>query len=165
MPFRGNDFHQHWRATVKGKVGMILLILQEAGRSGFPSPLEVGAEDVVVNILLWLKLAAELTGALVIGGGVAVTVFRLVLEFGKNRRTDYDKTRLMLARFLALGLELQLAADIIATAVAPSWNQVGKLGAIAVIRTGLNYFLAREVKEEQEAVARRGTGTTEASES
>lgn len=133
---------------------MVLLILQEVARSGFPSPGEVGAEETVVNIVLWLKLAAELTGVLVIGGGVAVTVFRLLLELSKNRRADYEKTRLLLARFLALGLELQLAADIIATAVAPSWNQVGKLGAIAVIRTGLNYFLAREVKEEQEVVAK-----------
>lgn len=143
---------------------MVLLILQEVARGGFPSPGEVGAEEIVVNIVLWLKLAAELTGVLVIGGGVAVTVVRLLLELSKNRRADYEKTRLILARFLALGLELQLAADIIATAVAPSWNQVGKLGAIAVIRTGLNYFLAREVKEEQEEVAKSENPTMEAAE-
>jgi uncharacterized membrane protein len=142
---------------------MLLLVLQEVGRAGLPSPVEVGAEDTVVNLVLWLKLAAELTGVLIIGAGVAVTVVRLVLAFSKNRRADYEKTRLILARFLALGLELQLAADIIATAVAPSWTQVGKLGAIAVIRTGLNYFLAREVKEEQEAVATDRTPTMEAS--
>ncbi|MCM3903381.1 MAG: DUF1622 domain-containing protein [Pyrinomonadaceae bacterium] len=142
---------------------MVLLILHEVSR-GFPSPLEVGVEDIVVNLILWLKLAAELTGVLIIGGGVAVTLVRLLLGFSKNRRADYERTRLILARFLALGLELQLAADIIATAVSPSWNQVGKLGAIAVIRTGLNYFLAREVKEEQEAIAKNQNGTMEASE-
>jgi uncharacterized membrane protein len=64
----------------------------------------------------------------------------------------YESTRLLLARFLSLGLEFQLAADILGTAVAPSWAQIGKLAAVAVIRTGLNYFLAREIKEEQEAV-------------
>jgi len=51
-----------------------------------------------------------------------------------------------------LALEFQLAADILATTVAPSWAQIGKLGAIAVIRTGLNYFLAREIKEEEQAI-------------
>ncbi len=127
---------------------MVLLILQEVTRASLPSPLEVGAEGTVVNLVLWLKLGAELVGVLIIGGGVAVTVVRLGLALSRNRRADYENTRLMLSRFLALGLELQLAADIIATAVAPSWTQVGKLGAIAVIRTGLNYFLAREVKEE-----------------
>ncbi|MDP4197481.1 MAG: DUF1622 domain-containing protein, partial [Bacteroidota bacterium] len=38
--------------------------------------------------------------------------------------------------------------DFIFSSIAPSWEQIGKLGAIAVIRTGLNYFLMREVREE-----------------
>ena len=48
---------------------------------------------------------------------------------------------------LRLALEFQLGADILTTAVAPSWDQIGKLGAIAVIRTTLNYFLMRELRE------------------
>jgi hypothetical protein len=35
---------------------------------------------------------------------------------------------------------------VLATAVAPSWNDIGKLAAIAVIRTALNYFLERELR-------------------
>jgi uncharacterized membrane protein len=50
-----------------------------------------------------------------------------------------------MAQHLALALEFQLGADILATAVSPDWEQIGKLGAIAVIRTGLNYFLTREM--------------------
>ena len=57
--------------------------------------------------------------------------------------------RLGLSRSLALALEFQLAADILGTALAPGWTQIGKLGAIAVIRTFLNYFLAREISEEE----------------
>ena len=59
--------------------------------------------------------------------------------------------RLTLARYLSLALEFQLAADILSTAIAPSWDQIGKLAAIAVIRTGLNYFLAQEVRNEAPA--------------
>jgi uncharacterized membrane protein len=51
------------------------------------------------------------------------------------------------ARWLIAGLTFQLAADIIETAIAPSWDEVGKLAAIAVIRTFLNYFLERDLKE------------------
>jgi uncharacterized membrane protein len=51
------------------------------------------------------------------------------------------------ARWLIAGLTFQLAADIIETAIAPSWDDVGRLGAIAVIRTFLNYFLERDLKE------------------
>jgi uncharacterized membrane protein len=47
---------------------------------------------------------------------------------------------------LALSLELLLAADILATAIAPTWDDIGKLAAIAVLRTSLNYFLEREIR-------------------
>ncbi len=61
----------------------------------------------------------------------------------------YTKVRLLLARYLALALEFQLGADILSTAISPSWDQIGKLGAIAVIRTALNFFLSREMEQEQ----------------
>jgi uncharacterized membrane protein len=48
---------------------------------------------------------------------------------------------------VAVSLELLLGADVLATAVAPSWDDIGKLAAIAVIRTLLNYFLERELKQ------------------
>jgi uncharacterized membrane protein len=65
-----------------------------------------------------------------------------------HSRNVFNETRLTLARYLALALELQLGADILSTAVSPSWDQIGKLAAIAVIRTALNYFLLRELREE-----------------
>ena len=51
------------------------------------------------------------------------------------------------ARWLVAGLTFQLAADIIGTSIAPSWQEVGQLGAIAVIRTFLNFFLERDLAE------------------
>lgn len=50
------------------------------------------------------------------------------------------------ARWLILALEFALAADIVRTAISPTWNDIGQLGAIAAIRTGLNYFLERDVE-------------------
>ena len=51
------------------------------------------------------------------------------------------------ARWLVVGLTFQLAADIIQTSVAPNWDSVGRLGAIAVIRTFLSFFLERDLAE------------------
>jgi uncharacterized membrane protein len=51
------------------------------------------------------------------------------------------------ARWLVAGLTFQLAADIIETSVAPNWDQIGRIAAIAVIRTFLNYFLERDIRE------------------
>jgi len=100
-------------------------------------------------------LVAEMVAALLIGIGVLLTLTRLVNVHVRSRVDEYEGARLTLSRFLALALEFQLASDVLATAVAPSWTQIGKLGAIAVIRTALNYFLAKEIKQEQETSANR----------
>jgi len=108
-------------------------------------------DDTVISWVQWLRLAVEITGAAAIGIGSLISLFRFVkaLIFGKE--TDYNAIRLTLARYLALALEFQLGADILSTAIAPSWQEIGKLGAIAVIRTGLNFFLSKEMKEEKMA--------------
>ncbi|HET9535383.1 MAG TPA: DUF1622 domain-containing protein [Mesorhizobium sp.] len=51
------------------------------------------------------------------------------------------------ARWLVAGLTLQLGADIIETAITTSWDAVGRIAAIAIIRTFLNYFLERDLSE------------------
>ena len=62
---------------------------------------------------------------------------------GRELRDGY----LRYARWLVAGLTFQLAADIIETASAPSWDDIGRLAAIAVIRTFLNFFLERDILE------------------
>ncbi|MDI5941687.1 DUF1622 domain-containing protein, partial [Micromonospora sp. DH15] len=64
----------------------------------------------------------------------------------------FTPIRLTLGRFLTLGLEFQLAADILRTAVSPTFDQIGKLAAIATIRTALNFFLRREIAQEQRQI-------------
>lgn len=113
-----------------------------------PAPTSLGIEEAIVHLVLWLKLAIEVTGALIIGIGVIIAAVRFVQTFFSHPTHDFTEIRLTLARFLALALEFQLGADILSTAVAPTWEQIGKLGAIAVIRTALNYFLTREMREE-----------------
>ena len=53
------------------------------------------------------------------------------------------------ARWLVAGLTFQLAADIIETSISTSWQTIGRVGAVAVIRTFLNYFLERDVRQQQ----------------
>jgi len=58
--------------------------------------------------------------------------------------------RLQLGRVLALGLEFTIASDILRTAVAPTRQDILNLGAIVLLRTLLNYFLEREIREGEE---------------
>jgi uncharacterized membrane protein len=57
---------------------------------------------------------------------------------------------LRFARWLVVGLTFQLAADIIETSIAPAWEDIGRLAAIAAIRTFLNFFLERDLSEMRE---------------
>lgn len=108
-----------------------------------------GTETLIVNAVEWLRLGVETIGAVIIAIGVFIAVIGLLQVFLGSPGRDFFSVRLTLARYLALALEFQLGADILSTAIAPSWDQIGKLGAIAVIRTALNYFLTREMKLEE----------------
>ena len=101
-------------------------------------------EEYLVTAVGYLRLVVEAIGAAVVGIGVLAT-------------TD-NEIRLYLGRYLVLGLEFQLGADILSTAVAPTLDDVILLGAIATIRTALNYFLSQELaRERQEEAAGQGT--------
>ncbi len=103
-------------------------------------------ENFVFLTAEWLKLVVESIGIVVIGLGVFVATYQFVRMLVSTGSTDFQPIRLTLARYLSLALEFQLGADIIATAIAPTWDSIGQLGAIAVIRTGLNFFLTREME-------------------
>ena len=59
-------------------------------------------------------------------------------------------TWLRYGRWLIAGLTFQLAADILETSIRTDWQTIGQLGAIAAIRTFLNYFLEKDLKEMRE---------------
>lgn len=111
-------------------------------------------EETVIAAVDWLRLGIETFGAIVIAVGLVAAAVTFVRRLGGSAAGTPHQSRLqgarrILAHYLAVALEFQLAADILATAVAPSWDQIGKLAAIAAIRTALNYFLSREMAEEK----------------
>ena len=105
------------------------------------------AEHIVSQSVMWLRVAVESAGAVTVGVGVVFAFGGLWLRSAAGDLERFTSVRIALARFLALALEFQLAADVLSTAVAPSWNELGKLGATAAIRTSLNFFLMREIRE------------------
>ena len=67
--------------------------------------------------------------------GALVAVVGFVRALPRRDPDAFVPVRLTLGRFLALGLEFQLAADVLRTAISPSFEEIGKLAAIAAIRT------------------------------
>ncbi|MFB9733420.1 DUF1622 domain-containing protein [Ornithinimicrobium kibberense] len=114
-------------------------------------------EELLRQGVDWLVLLIEAAGAVVIGVGAASAFVLFVYAVARRDTAGFVRVRLLLGRFLALGLEFQLASDVLTTAVAPTFEEIGKLAAIAAIRTALNYFLAREINREREELERATT--------
>ncbi len=101
----------------------------------------------------WTVLLAsgvEASAGVIIGfAAIEATIKALLLFFVHRSAPEAAKEaiRLRLGRWLAVALEFELAADILRTAVAPTWNEIGQLAAIAALRTVLNFFLQKEIEK------------------
>ena len=103
-------------------------------------------EEILREIAHYVALAIEAAAIIFVACGAAVAFFRTLRASIQNAPTPVK--RLIFFRFaqwLIAGLAFQLAADVVNTTVAPNWNQVGHLAAIAVIRTFLTYFLDHDM--------------------
>jgi uncharacterized membrane protein len=104
-------------------------------------------EDNFKEIAGFVALAIEAAAVLVVSFG-AIQALSGVIGLIFNRAADEMAGRQIWLRFatwILLALEFALAADIVRTAVAPTWEDISKLAVIATIRTMLNYFLAKDI--------------------
>jgi uncharacterized membrane protein len=107
----------------------------------------------------WLRLGPEIVAPIIdalalvaIAVGTIEVVVRAIGVMFSATATNHDRRQIWLqyARWLVVALTFQLAADIIETAIAPSWDDIGKLAAIAAVRTFLNFFLERDLSETRD---------------
>lgn len=117
--------------------------------------LELLSEDSLRAATLFLVRIVEAAGVLIIFTGAVIGLGRfLLLARPSEWPARFTPLRLDVGRFLALGLEFQLASDLLRTAVSPTFQEIGKLACVAAIRTALNYFLTREIRDERDQVAK-----------
>lgn len=112
----------------------------------------VALEHLLSSLALGLRPALEGLSVITVALGVLGSL-RLV-----GRRRSLEAIRLHLGRWLSMALEFQLAADIVATTVNPNGETLIQLAAVALIRTFLNVFLAREIAQERAEESRAGGG-------
>jgi uncharacterized membrane protein len=106
---------------------------------------------IIHNILMVVILTVSGLGAAVVVWGVVETIVAFIgLKFSslpQDAVAVSESIRQRLGAHLLLGLEIFIAADIISSAVSPSWEKVGILASIVGVRTVLSYFLRMEVKQ------------------
>ncbi len=105
-------------------------------------------EDLIIRFASVASLLVEGVAVLVVTFG-SIDAFVRLLGVAATPNATHGARKAIWRRYgmwLLLGLEFELAADIISSVVSPTWQDVGKLGAIAVIRTFLNYFLEKDLE-------------------
>jgi Predicted membrane protein len=100
-------------------------------------------EHLLSSLALALRQVLEALSVVTVAFGL-LGILRIA-----GRRRTLEAMRLHLGRWLSMALEFQLAADIVATTVNPNGEQLIQLAVVAVIRTFLNVFLAREISQER----------------
>ena len=115
-----------------------------------------------------IALAINVVAIFIVVGGVLQALVGLLRAMLQRTATLRAKRILWLdfARWLIAGLTFQLAADIVETAISPTWDDLGKFAAIAAIRTLLSFSLDRDldaISERQRADDARQAGSPDAS--
>lgn len=112
-------------------------------------------ETLLKDIAEAVATACDMASVLILALGAAAALGRSVVNWRRYETLAFKKDIwLHFAASILLALEFALAADIVGTAVAPTWEDIGQLAAIAAIRTVLNLFLERDLE-----AARRGDGS------
>ncbi|MGF1521624.1 MAG: DUF1622 domain-containing protein [Leptolyngbyaceae cyanobacterium] len=110
-------------------------------------------EHGLANFVTIAKLVFECVSVFCVIIGLVKTL-QLTVFLNRRHRTSeafpFNQVRIRFGTWLALALEFQLGADILATTVAPTLEALAELGVLALIRTFLNYFLNKELEAELE---------------
>jgi uncharacterized membrane protein len=102
-------------------------------------------EKLMIEVIGYVVPAVEACGALVIVIEVIRTLIRYLVACFKPECLILSTLRIQLGQAMVMGIEFQVAADILKTALAPTWNDVLFLAALIAMRTVLNYLLEREL--------------------
>ena len=106
-------------------------------------------QELLRQIAEWIAVLVEGAAAFIIAYGALEAVIGAVRSVAQKRSKSglRKDTWMRFGVWLLLGLEFELAADIVRTAAAPSWTDIGQLAAIGLIRTFLNYFLEKDLEK------------------
>lgn len=108
----------------------------------------MAAEETLHHVIDALVLVVEGAGATVVFAGAVIAFVRFLWVAVRERLSaTFAEVRIDFGYFLLLGLDFQLASDVLRTAISPTLRQIGELAAIAAIRTALNFFLTREIAD------------------
>ena len=112
------------------------------------SPFIMGLDAVSIIIATIIGYV----GVFIMAYGCMRALYDFIMNTG-TREHKLPLVRMHLAKHLALGLEFLVGKDIVESIVHPTWDDLGKLGAIIILRTVVTIFLSRELKDVAEEIS------------
>jgi len=104
-------------------------------------------DALFVQVARYVALGMDAGSAALIAAGAVQALYTVFTAPFRATGASREKRDVWLhfGGWLLLGLEFELGADVVKTAISPGWTEIGQLGAIAVIRVFLNYFLQQDM--------------------
>ncbi|MDP2905590.1 MAG: DUF1622 domain-containing protein [Candidatus Omnitrophota bacterium] len=106
--------------------------------------------DMFHSVINNISFVLNIIGALITIWGIILSFYEFLKKeilHPKQAMQLNEAIRLKLGSYLVLALEFFIAGDIVKTIITPTWQTLGILGAIVVIRTILSYFLTKDIKK------------------
>ena len=110
-------------------------------------------EETINLVAAYVALGVDIIMVAIVAIGSVRAIASVVgcLRRGEGLAPNIREIWMHYAAWILLALEFALASDLIDTVIAPSWEDIGQLGAIAAIRIALGFFLGRDIEEYREA--------------
>lgn len=110
-------------------------------------------EEVIKELASGVALVVECVAVILVVWGALLAVYEALSNVGRPVETGWRRgVWVNLGMWLLLALQFALGADIVRSVVAPTWNDIGQLAAIALIRTFLNHFLEKDIEETRRSL-------------
>ncbi len=105
-------------------------------------------EPLIKNLSTTAIHICQLLALFVISIGLIkglIIFLRNALSLSSSAKT-FQESRLQMGYSFSLGLNFLIGGSILRTTITPNWEDIGRLAAIIVIRTILNYLLLRTIQ-------------------
>jgi uncharacterized membrane protein len=129
--------------------GILHLSQESSMRPVSPAIEAIESSAFIIGVSIIIATLIGYIGVFIMAYGCLRALYEFLMGGGRHDH-KLPMIRVHLGKHLALGLEFLVGKDIIESIVHPTWDDLGKLGAIIILRTVVTIFLSRELKEVKE---------------
>ena len=104
--------------------------------------------EIIGHFARWFEIFGSIV---IIWGGIESIIYIIkgIVDQQKLDNYSLDKVICILGHKIVIGLDFFLAGDVLSTVITPTWDEIGKLGALVAIRTVVSHFILKEIRAQE----------------